>query len=64
MEMNQAFDCIDKVFREENTILVIASGIIKSNNSFKSFVTFWIEEAVYFDYFSTGHKLGGVYPWR
>ena len=34
-------------------------------NCFKSFVTFWVEEAVDYDEdFSTGYKLGGVYPER
>lgn len=64
MTLDQALECIDKVFNEENTILVVASGRIKLINCLKPFVTFWIEEAVDYEDFSTGQKLGGVYPWR
>ncbi len=65
MNLEQAIDCIDAVCKKENTILIMASGRIRLENCFKSFLTFWIEEAVGDDeYFTTGHKLGGVYPRR
>lgn len=65
MTLEQAIDCIEEVCNKKNTILIMACGRIRLESCFKSFVTFWVEEAVDYDEdFSTGHKLGGVYPER
>lgn len=66
MTLEQAYYCIHQVCNEENTILIVASIYKKMENYIKCFMTLWVEEAqlIDADYYSTGHKLSGVYPWR